>query len=849
MSSTRFGAVLLLASLELTLPSAAQDCQHWNNRTSGPSAVESQVFVFDSRRKVPVLFQDTGRTWEWTGTEWSLRATSGPPTNGLYAGAFDSLRGRLVLFASFPADDPTQMETWEWDGNLWQRRVAASNPSQPVPRFGTAMAFDELRGVSVLFGGERRATGGFVLSDETWHWNGTNWLLRSIFGGPARRAYHAMAYDPSRQAVVISGGETSGGPDLDDTWEWNGTTWTLVASTPGNSLSRFAMAYDLLHGRLVRQGGVTSSGDPLVATTAFDGSSWVPLSSFQTRPGPGHSMAFDAVSSRILEVAGSEFWALNGANWVHLAGGPPTGLLERMTYDSLRNRPVLITSDDDPIEGTEVFERVNGAWEFIPGGLLPRQATAVAFDSVRGVVVAVGPPREPPATVPEEDFCTWEWNGTRWSAVTSTGCPALRDIAVAFDSQRGVTVLFGCNPNTNVPNETWEYDGTVWSVREWGNSPQRRRGHAIAYDSSRGVVVLFGGRPDSGSVLSDTWEYDGVAWTQRTPATIPPARFGHNLEFDSIRNRVVLFGGLDQNSANLGDSWVWDGTDWALAAASGPPPRFNAASTFDAHNDEMIVFGGAFLANWYTAIPYGDTWGFGPPRPGPAQPYAYASCPGFCYATKNRYLSFTPPANPNEATNVALRVTFTQMPGPSDCPGVSDFSAAAGLVKWVGEEVLSGTAPTGVYRLQDAPLYRDWSTLSGGVLHVSDCNIVPCATYTIEAVADTSACGVQLSAVSAPVAISTTARWGDVVGPFDPDRLAYHPADGVVSFTDVSAIVKSFQGGATAPPRSWCDLDGNRPSQGNLVGVNFQDISAAVAAFKGAPYPFAQPGAPCAAIP
>src|SRR5690242_17994803 len=48
------------------------------------------------------------------------------------------------------------------------------------------------------------------------------------------------------------------------------------------------------------------------------------------------------------------------------------------------------------------------------------------------------------------------------------------------------------------------------------NGPSARSNHAMAYDTARGVTVLFGGADGNGGGLgAETWEWDGTAWTQR----------------------------------------------------------------------------------------------------------------------------------------------------------------------------------------------------------------------------------------------------------------------------------------------------------------------------------------------
>src|SRR5882672_10594794 len=70
--------------------------------------------------------------------------------------------------------------------------------------------------------------------------------------------------------------------------------------------------------------------------------------------------------------------------------------------------------------------------------------------------------------------------------------------AMAYDSARGVTVLFG-GAGGVFNGETWEWNGTAWS-RRVVSSPSPRDGHAMAYDSARHVTVLFGGYTGGGPI-------------------------------------------------------------------------------------------------------------------------------------------------------------------------------------------------------------------------------------------------------------------------------------------------------------------------------------------------------------
>jgi hypothetical protein len=112
----------------------------------------------------------------------------------------------------------------------------------------------------------------------------------------------------------------------------------------------------------------------------------------------------------------------------------------------------------------------------------------------------------------------------------------------------------------------------LWTQRaKFGPSP--RYTSAIAYDSTRRRTVLFGGLSPAGR-LSDTWEWDGSFWTQMHH-TGPAPRAGGAIAYDEANQVSTLFGGNGTNERPLGDTWKWDGTDWTKLSESGPsrPPR------------------------------------------------------------------------------------------------------------------------------------------------------------------------------------------------------------------------------------------------------------------------------------
>lgn len=280
------------------------------------------------------------------------------------------------------------------------------------------------------------------------------------------------------------------------------------------------------------------------------------------------------------------------------ANAPPALVDHAMAYDSIRERVVLYGGVDAAgnFNGA-TWEWDGNAWQMVhsggPGTPDPRVLHEMVFDSARGRVVLFG----------GVDFAgntrddTWEWDGVSWqlvaSGINSPGGP--RDFtAMAYDANRGVTVLFGGLPPVV---ETWEWDGINWTPVLTPNFPSPACGdrhmHAMTYDAVAQRVLLFGGL-DCNGLNNDLWSYDGVDWTQLIPTSpLPQPRANPQLTHDLARGVTVLWGG-DPLGFGGNETWEWDGTRWIQIAGPGGPPtqRTLHAMVYDAARCESVLFGG-----------------------------------------------------------------------------------------------------------------------------------------------------------------------------------------------------------------------------------------------------------------
>ena len=147
----------------------------------------------------------------------------------------------------------------------------------------------------------------------------------------------------------------------------------------------------------------------------------------------------------------------------------------------------------------------------------------------------------------------------QWSQRAISGPPGRSAAAIAYDSARQVTVLFGGTGSAGSLGDTWEYNGTTWTQRPVAG-PSARPDAAMCFDSDRSVCMLFGGGQQFAS-LNDSWEWDGSAWTSRGLSAV--YRYGHRLVYDPVRHEGLICGGYD----NLGQLALhhcsWNGSSWS----------------------------------------------------------------------------------------------------------------------------------------------------------------------------------------------------------------------------------------------------------------------------------------------
>jgi hypothetical protein len=163
---------------------------------------------------------------------------------------YDSKNSKMVLFGG--TDNTSyRNDTWEWDGTEWIQVADAGPPN----RHAHSMVYNSSDKEMLLFGGLDSTTGSTVVFSDTWKMKNNVWTkIRDMGPGPLYAA--DMIYTGNR-AVLFGGSD--GIAISHNTWDWRGNLWTQRQNMgpPGRGLR--SMAYDNDRKLVVLFGGIDES--------------------------------------------------------------------------------------------------------------------------------------------------------------------------------------------------------------------------------------------------------------------------------------------------------------------------------------------------------------------------------------------------------------------------------------------------------------------------------------------------------------------------------------------------------------------------------------------------------------
>lgn len=289
------------------------------------------------------------------------------------------------------------------------------------------------------------------------------------------------------------------------------------------------------------------------------------------------------------------------------AGSVPEGRgAAQLAYDTTRHVAVLFSGNGSNglTSGTWTWDGRQWSQVQVNVAPQPRLGGAFIYDSVRHVSLLFGGATDTGAGNALND--TWTFDGTRWSLLSPATAPSPRAFSVvAFDSHRGLVVLFGGYAAQSGLNDVWTWDGTNWTQVASASSPPNLFPLGLAYRQSDDSLLLAGQSAGGGGITSavQSWSYVQQTWSQVTSSTAVPCvdHYGASAE-DVQRGKLVFFGGYC-----TGATVQWDGSAWTqIAPTSSPVNRGNEAGrpamTYYADHQVVLLFGGVGSGNYFNDL-------------------------------------------------------------------------------------------------------------------------------------------------------------------------------------------------------------------------------------------------------
>lgn len=230
-----------------------------------PDACVLPIATWDTDRSKLVMVCSDSATWELDGTTWkSFDVKTKPPTHNWSSLVYDPTLKKTVFYGGWnPTTQGYLNETWTWDGAAWTRVKKNPAPSRSL----AMMWFDPTLKKTVVYGGVGRLTSldRVIRYSDMWSFDGTGWTEIKNVTTPGQRYAAQVTVDPRNGHVVLFGGLRVDGTEAernqvqvfaDDMWDWNGSAWTrLQPSRVPFARESGGLAYDPSRDELVLFGG------------------------------------------------------------------------------------------------------------------------------------------------------------------------------------------------------------------------------------------------------------------------------------------------------------------------------------------------------------------------------------------------------------------------------------------------------------------------------------------------------------------------------------------------------------------------------------------------------------------
>jgi hypothetical protein len=181
---------------------------------TGYTYFSSESLLFDGARTLSFFgptFDPAQVVWQWTGSTWTNVTPAGTavPTRLTPAACWDTREGRALMFGgqTYRQGGGAPLgDAWEWTGSAFVPLIPPPQSAWPQAVSLWKMAYDSRRGRAVLFGGYPRSA-GYAADTPTWEWDRE---VVATASGPRRKRTPAVQITVSHATAGFSSADVTG---------------------------------------------------------------------------------------------------------------------------------------------------------------------------------------------------------------------------------------------------------------------------------------------------------------------------------------------------------------------------------------------------------------------------------------------------------------------------------------------------------------------------------------------------------------------------------------------------------------------------------------------------------------
>jgi hypothetical protein len=306
----------------------------WKKMNFTKSSISISVIVFAIM--MAVISVSALETW------FEIHPEPLPPERAAFGMVYDLGSERPIIFGGFNPTSGALDDTWAYQGNEWVE-IKVSN--KPGKRYFHTFTYDPNKNTGILIGGISD-TG--VLSDA-WKYQDETWSLITSYALPGRHS-HAAAFNSYNNTLYIYGGMGDNNTHLSDFWQYQidegGGTWSMLDNSGGpGALYGHSMAYDTYRNQIVLFGGADEFNNRNNDTWIYKNDQWVLMDTFGEAPNPMmyHKMIYVHEKEHMVLFGGFEegkrvddLWIFDGEKWTYRPPvvSPPARSSHEIIFDS-----------------------------------------------------------------------------------------------------------------------------------------------------------------------------------------------------------------------------------------------------------------------------------------------------------------------------------------------------------------------------------------------------------------------------------------------------------------------------------------------------------------------------------